>query len=64
LSRDGNSQSSYVLTTTGDEIALSPVPTDVYADMVTDISPYFLNPINIKNKSLQAYLAFVNYYYS
>ena len=44
LSGDGNSQSSNVLTTTGDEVALSLVPTDVYADMVTDISPYFLNP--------------------
>ena len=44
LSRDDNSQSSNVLTTTGDEVALSLVPTDVYADMVTDISPYFLNP--------------------
>ena len=44
LSRDGNSQSSNVLTTTGDEVALSLVPTDVYADMVTDMLPYFLNP--------------------
>jgi len=59
LSRDGNSQSSNVLSTTGDEVALSLVPTDVYADMVTDISLYFLNPINIKYKSLQVFLAFV-----
>ena len=44
LSRDGNSQSSNVLTTTEDEVALSLVPIDVYADMVTDICPYFLKP--------------------
>jgi len=50
LSRDGNLQSSNVLTTTGDEVASSLVPTDVYADMVTDISPYFLNPETINKK--------------
>ena len=46
--KEYNSRSWDVLTITGDEVALSLVPTDVWADMVTDILPYFLNPDNIK----------------